>query len=254
MESSINNMVNRMATILSGNNPSIYLFGSVVLDDFRLGWSDIDIICLAEEVLSEEQAQVLVGLRQTLSKEYPENVYYRLFEGGILSLSAFLNKASDRAVYWGTRGQRITDAYDLDPFAKIEIKDSGRLLFGRDFKDKISYPTENEIKSAVENHYQVIRRYARKTNRSVTSAGWLFDIARCLYTLRTGAIIAKTDAGEWAIGENLVPDTKIMKRAVEIRKNPNYYKTDEDTLNWLATLGPYIQRFADVLENQLFDK
>src|SRR3972149_1881626 len=120
MESSINNMVNRMATILSGNNPSIYLFGSVVLDDFRLGWSDIDIICLAEEVLSEEQAQV---------------------------------------------------------------------LFGRDFKDKISYPTENEIKSAVENHYQVIRRYARKTNRSVTSAGWLFDIARCLYTLRTGAII-----------------------------------------------------------------
>jgi len=45
-----------------------------------------------------------------------------------------------------------------------------------------------------------------------------------------------------------------MKRAIEVRKNPNYYKTDEDTLNWLASLGPHIQRFADILEDQLFAK
>ncbi len=254
MENSINTMVNRITRVLSENNPNIYLFGSVALNDFKLGWSDIDIICLTEKVLSEEQAQVLVELRQTLLKEYPDNVYYRLFEGGILSINAFLNKATDRVVYWGTSGQRITDTYELNPFSKIEIKDSGKLLFGRDFRDKISYPTEDEIKRAVNNHYEAIRKYVKETNKSITSAGWLFDIARCLYTLKTGEIIAKTDAGEWAIGENLVPDIKIMKRAIEVRKNPNYYKTDEDTLNWLATLGPHIQRFADVLENQLFDE
>ena len=124
MENSIHTMVNRIATILSENNPNIYLFGSVALNDFKLGWSDIDIICLTEKVLSEEQAQVLVELRQTLLKEYPDNVYYRLFEGGILSINAFLNKATDRVVYWGTGGQRITDTYELDPFSKIEIKDS----------------------------------------------------------------------------------------------------------------------------------
>src|SRR3972149_7976869 len=124
MENSINTMVNRIATILSENNPNIYLFGSVALNDFKLGWSDIDIICLTEKVLSEEQAQVLVELRQTLLKEYPDNVYYRLFEGGILSINAFLNKSTDRVVYWGTSGQRITDTYELDPFSKIEIKDS----------------------------------------------------------------------------------------------------------------------------------
>jgi predicted nucleotidyltransferase len=254
MENSINAMVNSITTTLSENNPNIYLFGSVVLNDFKLGWSDIDIICLTEKVLSEDQAQGLVELRQTLLKEYPDNVYYGLFEGGILSINAFLNKTTDRVVYWGTSGQRITDTYELDPFSKIEIKDSGKLLYGRDFKDKISYPTKDEIKKAIINHYETIRKYARETNQRVTSTGWLLDIARCLYTLKTEKVIAKTDAGEWAIKENLVPDIAIMKRAIEVRKNPNFFKTDVDTLNWLSTLGPYIQRFADVLESQLFAK
>ena len=36
-------MTNEIATVLADNKPTIYLFGSVALDDFQLGWSDIDI-------------------------------------------------------------------------------------------------------------------------------------------------------------------------------------------------------------------
>jgi len=114
MEQSINIMVNRITNILHDNNPSIFLFGSVVLDDFKLGWSDIDFICLTKKTITNEQANELVNLRQTLLAEYPGDKYFRLFEGGMLSLDAFINNVDDTVVYWGTSGQRITNILDTE--------------------------------------------------------------------------------------------------------------------------------------------
>ena len=41
-------MTNEIVTVLADNKPTIYLFGSVALDDFQLGWSDIDILVLTD--------------------------------------------------------------------------------------------------------------------------------------------------------------------------------------------------------------
>lgn len=69
--------------------PSIYLAGSVALEDFRFGRSDNDIVCFTEKQVTESQAGELVFLRQKLMSEYPENKYYRLFEGVIGAWDAF---------------------------------------------------------------------------------------------------------------------------------------------------------------------
>lgn len=45
-QTAINKMVCEISSILQGCDPSIYLYGSSVLNDFRLGWSDIDILFL----------------------------------------------------------------------------------------------------------------------------------------------------------------------------------------------------------------
>ena len=55
-----------IAEILAGCAPSIYLYGSAALDDFRPGWSDVDLLVLTREEISEAQAERLVGLRQEL--------------------------------------------------------------------------------------------------------------------------------------------------------------------------------------------
>ena len=93
-----------IAEILADCAPSIYLYGSVVLDDFRPGWSDIDMLVLTREEISESQAERLVGLRQELLAQEPDNGYYRAFEGGMRSLAAFVSGTEDRVVYWGTSG------------------------------------------------------------------------------------------------------------------------------------------------------
>ena len=52
-------MTDEIVSILADNTPTISLFGSVVLDDFKLGWSDIDIIVLTERKITEQQADTL---------------------------------------------------------------------------------------------------------------------------------------------------------------------------------------------------
>lgn len=250
-QKAINKMIREISSVLSDCEPSIYLYGSSVLDDFRLGWSDIDILVLTGRQISEEQALKLVKLRQTMLEKEPGNLYYRSLEGGMLTLDAFISGSSDRVVYWGTSGERITDTYMFDSFGMTELIESSILLYGSDVRSRLKAPGFSDLYVDVKRHYETIRKYVQKTERSLYSFGWLLDIARCLYTLRTGKIIAKTAAADWAIENNLCPVPDALKIAVKVRRAPLEYKDDKQTLDYAETLVEPIQRFADVLENEL---
>lgn len=248
---SINKMVREISGILSDCEPSIYMYGSSALNDFRLGWSDIDILVLTEKQIKEKQAQMLVGLRQAMLEREPGNPYYRCFEGGMLTLDAFLHGRTDRVVYWGTSGERITDRYLFDSFCMTELIESGILLLGKNIRPQLKVPTFDNLFADVRHHYETIRKYAQKTGRSFYSFGWMLDIARCIYTLRTGRIIAKTEAGEWALANNLCPNPDALEFSLKVRRNPLDYKEKKQVFDYAETLAEPIQRFADVLEKQL---
>ena len=231
-------MTNEIVSILADNKPTIYLFGSVALGDFRLGWSDIDIVVLTECEITDEQANVLVGLRQDLLERYPDNLYFRLFEGGMRSVSAFLNDANERTVYWGTSGQRITDTWKLDSFGMVELLDSGILLYGDDIRSEMVYPTYGQMRDDITRHVQTVRKHG-------DSVGWLLDIARGIYTLRTGKVIVKTAAGEWALENGICSDEVALQKAVTIRKEPQIYSKEDKTVD-----RGIVVRFADVIENE----
>jgi predicted nucleotidyltransferase len=154
LDEAIQFMTNEIVLILSCNKPTIYLYGSVVLDDFKLGWSDIDILVLTESEITEEQASKLVNLRQNMLERYPGNPYFRLFEGGMLSAEAFINNKTERTVYWGTGGQRITDSYKVDSLGMAELLDSGVLLHGDDIRDKMIYPLYAQMRDDIARHVQ----------------------------------------------------------------------------------------------------
>ena len=248
---STNRMVLEISQILADCDPTIYLYGSSVLDDFRLGWSDIDILVLTEKQISESQADLLVNLRQTMLKEEPDNRYYRSFEGGMLTKRAFLTNADDRVVYWGTSGERITNRYLFDSFCRAELIESSVLLYGKDIRKELQYPDLHALYADVNRHDQMIRKYAQSTGRNFYAFGWLLDISRCLYTLRTGRIISKTKAAEWALQNNLCPDVHALTTALDVRRCPLKYRDDQETFDYAETLGEPVQRFADVLEQEL---
>ena len=84
MTESIDRMMLEITKKLNQQVYSIWLYGSIVLNDFRFGWSDIDFIVFANHPISEMQAEQLVMLRQSLSNEFPENPFFPCFEGAII--------------------------------------------------------------------------------------------------------------------------------------------------------------------------
>jgi predicted nucleotidyltransferase len=239
LDTAIQIMTSEIVSILIDKKPTMYLYGSVVLDDFHLGWSDIDILVLTEQEIDKAQATTLVGLRQALLEHYPGNPYFRLFEGGMLTSDAFLNGKNERVVYWGTSGQRIAENYEMDSFGMAELLDSGILLYGNDIRERMTYPKYAKMRNDIVCHIQAARKHGN-------AVGWLLDIARGIYFLRTGKIIAKTTAGEWALEEGICPDADLLKKAVQIRKEPIHYSKEDRLVD-----NAVIQKFADVLECEL---
>lgn len=248
---SIQTAVQNIGEILSDCNPSVYLYGSVTQGDFKLGWSDIDILVLTYKQMSEAQAGELVSLRQTLLEKEPDNFYYRSFEGGMLTLDAFLSGSNDRVVYWGTGGEKIIDRYTLDSFGRKELVIGGELLCGRDVRSKLKMPDRTELYLDIRQQYETIRRHAQRTKRTLYSFGWMLNIARCIYTLRTGELIAKTAAAEWAIENGNCPDPDVLEMALKVRRNPLICKESKEILDCSEALGEPVQRYADVLGAEL---
>lgn len=236
---------------LAGNEASVYLYGSLALDDFCPGWSDIDLLCLTREEISPVQAETLAALRQTLLADAPGNPYYRAFEGGMLALSTFQTGAPTRAVYWGTSGQRVTEHFCFDSFCMLELLDYGILLHGKDLRGALKRPSYQDLRRDVARHCETIRRYGASCGESLYAYGWLLDIARGLYTLRTGGVIAKTCAGEWALQNGLCPVPGALETAVALRKNPALFQSDPALRALAGALGEDVRRFNEVLENEL---
>lgn len=250
MENTVRHMTAAIDDALDHDLHSLWLYGSVVLDDFRLGWSDIDFIAFTSEPIKEEPAKKLLTLRQDLSAHCPGNPYYRCFEGVIVSLDEYRTGQYTRLVYWGTSGQRIIDRFRLDPFSRWELANYGKLTYGEPAFGLFMEPTRAELMEAVRQHYEGIRRCAVQTDERLYSCGWLLDIARCIYTLRCGDVISKTRAGEWALREHLFPE-EALQRALLIRRDPLAYRDRAEVKAWLRSLGPTVQQYADVLEKEL---
>ena len=170
----------------------------------------------------------------------------------MLRLSAFLTVTPDTVVFWGTSGERITDRYAFDSFCKLELLDDGVLLYGRDVRDHMRRPTYEDLKTDVRRHYETIREHGGRTSRSLYSFGWLLDISRCIYTLRTGKIIAKTKAGEWALKNGLCPDPAALTTALQVRKKPQLFDNNEFLQHYADNLGDAIQAYEDVFEKELY--
>ena len=243
-------MTEAIASVLGGRVLGAWLFGSVVLDDFRLGWSDIDMLVLTDGPISESEAEGLVMLRQKLAAREPENPYYRLFEGIVAYADEYRTGEFTRLVYWGTTGQRVTDRYRMDAFSRYELAKYGRRVFGSGEFD-FEPPESRELYDAVAAHCRAIRECAVRTDESLYSCGWLLDIARCVYTLRRGGVIAKTAAGLWALEKHIFPDDEPLRKTLAIRQEPLLYKDRAEVKLWLSSLGPVVQSYADALELEL---
>ena len=237
--------------ILVGNVPSFYLCGSLVLGDLRAELSDIDLLVLTQQPITDEQAHRLVGLRQQLTERDAANPWYRKLEGGMLSLQAFCSGEADTVVYWGTSGERVTDRYRFDSFSRKILLEQGLLLLGQDVRKAIAAPSKDELAADIRAHYHAICTHAQTTKRSIYAFGWLMDIARGLYTLETGEVTSKTQAARWALERGLCPVAGKLAAALIVRRNARMFAESIALGDMAENLGADVQRFAKALGDVL---
>lgn len=247
MTASIASMINEIFNVLWNAAPSIYLYGSAAYNDFKMGWSDIDFICLTENPLDDIQAEKLLTLRD----HNPNDPYFRLFEGVFMSRGGYFEHGKEKIVYWGTGKSKIIDRYAPDCFCRYQLAENAILIFGEDLRDSFEIPEYSELRQGVAVHLKTIRKYAVTTKRSIYSYGWLLDIARGLYVLKSGTVVSKTAAGEWALENGLCPDIQALATAVSVRNDPKLFTENPVLQDYSERLGDSIQLFADVLEDEL---
>jgi len=242
----INTMAVSIQRILADAQPSIYLYGSITAEDFHPGWSDIDLLVLTQEVITEEQSAALLHLRQTLAARDPDTPHYRLFEGGMLDLGSFLTGEDTRVVYWGTTGERIKATHAFSAFDRASLMQNGQLLLGKDVRRHLEMPEYGEILAAIAGHLATIKTHGAGS-RSISAYGWLLDIARCLYTMVNGRLTTKTAAAQWALDEHLCPCPAELSMALTVRRQPELI-WDESVLDYAEGLTEAIRSFAALLE------
>ena len=245
----VNTMAVSIQRILRDAQPSIYLYGSVTTEDYRHGWSDIDLLVLTMEPITQEQSDALVHLRQTLAARDPDTPHYRLFEGGMLDLRAFLSGEETCVVYWGTTGERIKTTHAFSAFDRASLLQNGQLLLGKDVRRHIEMPEFPDILTGIGDHLATVRAHG-KGGRSIYAYGWLLDVARCLHALIEGKLTTKTAAAPWALDQHLCPCPAELSMALTVRRQPELIR-DESVLTYAEGLTDAIQTFAALADKAL---
>lgn len=217
---------------LPGRVGGLYLVGSVALDDYRPGQSDVDFLAVGDEAVGEDEVGAVNAVHETLAEGVPGVA----FEGSYVT--------------WGQLAAS-TDGIE----AVVGVHD-GMVSVGTDGVSPVHWQTLAQAPVAVRGpaapevwtDEAVLRRWVRR-NLDEYWAEWVdrqhklldrgtmllgdwavawgvLGIPRLHYTLATGAVTSKSGAGEYALatfGEEWEP---ILVEALRLRRDDGEQSED----------------------------
>lgn len=241
---SLDEFVTKANMLLNRSIVSAYCFGSAIYDDFHTGYSDLDFFIITENTISEDDFQKFSEWRAELRNlKHP---YFSVLEGEIISKNAIKNDIESNVIYWGTSKDRLNHKYSLAGFSLRGLIDKGYLIYGKDLRKELSYPSNEEMLTQVDSMIETIRKYAQVTNEEIHSVDWLFLISQSIYWLKTSNTTGKTNAAKWILDNCDYRWTGTLQKAIEVRQSPVLAKSDENK-EWLKSLGCIIQCACDTL-------
>ena len=111
------------------------------MNDFKPGWSDIDLLCLTAETTTDEQARKLVNLGQTLSFYEKQPLYFHYFEGAIVAWPAFKTARAPKSSIGEPANSESIIAILLDPCSEYFLIQNGILPHGADIRAELCLPS-----------------------------------------------------------------------------------------------------------------
>jgi len=210
----------------------LYLTGSIVLNDYRPGLSDIDFVAVIENQLKENELKKLTEIHLSLGKRNnaPKLDGIYVTWNNLKTSAEGLKVPSYRnGKFYSTPGFVANPItwHTLNKYtmsirgpASINVYDDDKIM--RDWcRSNLKGYWTNWIKSARTNPKDIVF--------TLTSAGvaWgVLGVIRLYATIYTGEIISKSEAGEYALRTFDSKWERIIRNAINIRRGEsdgNYY-------------------------------
>lgn len=222
----LENLLNRLHALLASNLVSLYLRGSLATGGFEADHSDVDLLVILKQEVDEDQFQHLKDLHHQIATL--KNVYAKRLEIAYIDLAGLRKFQPGRKYPTLGQGEELTwqehGANWL--LERWMVREHGIPLFGPDPKNLIDPIPSQELK-----HAAASRRFDWVDwAHDVADPDWQLPlshkayavetICRALYTIKTGALVTKHEAVNWAI--QALPDRwkDLVLHSQEWRQDP----------------------------------
>lgn len=186
--------------ILQGNLIGIYLYGSLAMECFRPGSSDIDVLLVVKERLSKElRKKIIEHLKSTYSKD-------RRIELSIIRVNALQNPQYPMLVdlhyeYWGNVFENKKDKEILSNL--YTTRKRGFRVWGKSIDQLFSrIPAQYHLLSVIED-IENTKRYLHEKPERIgynVQVHWILGSCRILAFIREEKVFSKLEGGNWGLG------------------------------------------------------
>lgn len=236
-------VLNEYFRVLNTNLPnlmeSFYIVGSLVLNDYHHGKSDVDFVSVVNRDMNLRDLKIIKEIHKKISYKYHKTV----LEGSYVTTQQIgkLNKDIGSAIHFDGKKIRYDNkSGNVGIVTWFMLKTYGMTIIGQKPDYYISNIGINDLIYCVKlnaDTYWVNWTEKASKNFSVKGVYTLFEqgvewgvlgISRLYYTIQEKDVVSKYKAGEYVLENVPTSFGKIIKEALRIRKGENkksYYKS-----------------------------
>ena len=235
-------VLNEYIRVFNRNLPdlldSFYLVGSLVLNDYHEGKSDVDFVALINRDMTPDELNILKGIHKEISSKFPENV----LDGSYVTPQQIdkLEKWGPIIYFDGKSFRCDLQSGNVDIITWFMLKNYGITILGKQPEYYVPNINVEDLISHVRlnvNTYWF--NWTDKASKHISKESFftLFEkgvewgvlgISRLYYTIHEKDIISKYGAGEYVLEMVPAKFERIIKEALRIRIGRNrksYYRT-----------------------------
>jgi len=224
-------MLSAVQSIIEDNLVGLYLYGSLAMDCYNPRLSDIDIIIVAKERLSEQQRNRIVEyLKGVCSKG-------RRIELSIVCEDALRNPRYPMTIdlhfeCWGNIFENERDKEILSNL--YTTRERGFCVWGTPTTELFSeIPAEYHLRSVIED-IQHTRKYIHEKPERIgydATVYWILGSCRILAFIREEKVLSKLEGGNWGIANLPKKYHKLIEQALSsyqgFKKHSQDWKHEE---------------------------
>lgn len=222
-------LLKNIQKILAENLLGLYLNGSLVLGDFDLNISDIDLVAILTKDINDKEFKALKEMHEEFVEKHKD--WNDRIEVCYISLTAInLTMVRESNIVNISPGEQFHRTKSRKEWLMnwYLTREKSMVLYGPSPKTIIDQISKEEFIQSVKDHVTSWGKWVQDMKNPYAQSYAILSLCRALYAYRKGDQVSKKQAAIWAQGE--LPEwSEVIKDALKWREGGKYKPADETT-------------------------